>query len=230
MEERKGHRKSRRIFTIGHSSENADISIRHAAEGAIRRVLYEWEERENGRLAEIPSAIEELVRFYCLDYERRQKALEERTKMREKQKEEESAQKKAVKALDSSEESKKKSHAFTQLYFDLNDNNSLHTECESHRKKKRCKESRRLNLRIKRKRVDKHVLTAPTAVNYRRINMLIDLALSLACDEGVRDTMRHDIAERRGDRRTTLYYLNRRAYLSQKRKAKLAIAAALGLL
>ena len=86
------------------------------------------------------------------------------------------------------------------------------------------------SLRVVRKRSGKNCLSAPTAANYRRLNMLIDLSLARTCDEGVRTTMRHDIAERRGDRRTALYYVDRRAYLRQKRLAKLAVAASLGLL
>ena len=112
------------------------------------------------------------------------------------------------------------------------DNQTLHTDGTSHHRRKtyREKSDTQNTLRIARKLAGKDSLSAPTAAHYRRLNMLIDLSLALTCDEGIVAAMRHDIAERRGERRTALYYVDRRAYLRQKRTAKLAIAASLGLL
>ena len=188
----------RRIFAVSRFHESEDARIREDAERAIRRVFAEWDDREGGRLPRIPTAVEELVRFYCLDYERREKALDAHAKA----------------SLAPERENARPTPT---------DNQSLHMNEDSRRK---CTH----RLHVVRKNGGKNALTAPVAVHYRRLNMLIDLSLSLACEEGVRATMRHDIAERRGDRRTALYYVDRRAYLRQKRKAKLAIAAALGLL
>ena len=201
-----------RIFAVRRRHESEDERMKADAERAIRRVLAEWGEHENSRLKKIPTAVEELVRFYCLDYERRQKALDTQN----------STDKQAAIGMQSGV-------AVGAEKDFLNDNQTLHTNL-SPRESKRYGSidgKRNLTLRVARKREG---MSAPLASSYRRLNALIDLSLELSCDEGVRATMRHDIATRRGDRRTTLYYLDRRAYLRQKRHAKLAIAAALGLL
>lgn len=207
-----------RIFAVKSRREGEDAHVRENAERAIRRVLHEWSERENGRLQKIPATVEELVRFHCLDYERRQRALDERDRHRAQASEGEDASKQSVKARE---------------------NKGLHTDTdaaqESHRlvrqpRKGASAPHAMLRMAVVRKKSFKNDLPAPVYAHYRRLNMLIDLSLSLACEEGVRATMRHDIAERRGDRRTALYYVDRRAYLRQKRMAKLSIAAALGLL
>lgn len=207
-----------RIFAVKSRREGEDAHVRENAERAIRRVLHEWSERENGRLQKIPATVEELVRFHCLDYERRQRALDERDRHRAQANEGEDASKQSVK---------------------VRENKGLHTDTdaaqESHRlvrqpRKGASAPHAMLRMAVVRKKSFKNDLPAPVYAHYRRLNMLIDLSLSLACEEGVRATMRHDIAERRGDRRTALYYVDRRAYLRQKRMAKLSIAAALGLL
>ena len=209
---------SQRIFAVKARSEGEDARAREEAERAIRRVLHEWSERESGRLPKIPATVEELVRFYCLDYERRQKALDERDRYHAHANEKDGASRPSVK---------------------VNDNKDLHTDAavaqESHRLIRQTRSGEgasnaTLRIAVTRKKSFKNALPAPVYAHYRRLNTLIDLSLSLTCDEGVQATMRHDIAERRGDRRTALYYVDRRAYLRQKRMAKLAIAAALGLL
>ena len=231
-----------RIFAVKSRREGEDAHVRENAERAIRRVLHEWSERENGRLQKIPATVEELVRFHCLDYERRQKALDERDRHRAQANEGEDASKPSVKAREGDGASKQSVKA--------RENKGLHTDTdaaqERHRIGRQAGSDGRLQglqgvrrdthgndtlrIAVVRKKSFKNDLPAPVYAHYRRLNMLIDLSLSLACEEGVRATMRHDIAERRGDRRTALYYVDRRAYLRQKRMAKLSIAAALGLL
>lgn len=220
-----------RIFAVKSRREGEDTHVRENAERAIRRVLHEWSERENGRLQKIPATVEELVRFHCLDYERRQRALDERDRHRAQANEVEDASKQSVKAREGDGASKQSVKA--------RENKGLHTDTdaaqESHRlvrqpRKGASAPHAMLRMAVVRKKSFKNDLPAPVYAHYRRLNMLIDLSLSLACEEGVRATMRHDIAERRGDRRTALYYVDRRAYLHQKRMAKLSIAAALGLL
>ncbi len=71
---------------------------------------------------------------------------------------------------------------------------------------------------------------APLINRLRETNALIDDAIAATCDAGVAEVMRRDLGQRLGHRRTSLYFLSENAYLQQKRRAKLAIAAALELM
>jgi hypothetical protein len=61
------------------------------------------------------------------------------------------------------------------------------------------------------------------------INALIDDALAEACEQGLRDTIRSDIADRRGAKYTQAVYICESGYKERKRAAKCAIAKRFGL-
>lgn len=214
-----------RLFALPRRSEDEDERVRAEAERAIRRVLFEWGERENGRLPKIPTSVEELVRFHCVDYERRARALTEHTRRIERERAERQS------AFEHEEKAKADIEKIAEIAKrDTKRAKATDESATSRHRHAYTPHAYTPHLRVARKTAGRRVLSAPTAAHYRRLNMLVDLAFSLACEEGVRSTMRADVAARRGDRRTSLYYVDRRAYLAQKRQAKLALAAAFGLL
>lgn len=73
-------------------------------------------------------------------------------------------------------------------------------------------------------------LPPATLGHYMMLNAAIDAALESCCEENVREAIRRDIASHTGHRFTQLYYLSPGTYKERKRKSKLAIAKALGLL
>ena len=73
---------------------------------------------------------------------------------------------------------------------------------------------------------------APEATlrRFRELNEAVDEGLAEACEPGLIPQMRSDIAARRGDRRSQLYYISPNTYRHRKRMSKLAIARNLGLI
>ncbi len=70
----------------------------------------------------------------------------------------------------------------------------------------------------------------PLINRLKETNALIDDAIAATCDKSVAEVMRSDLGQRLGHRRTSLYFMGEKAYHRQKRRAKLAIAAALELM
>lgn len=202
----------RHIATLA-SSESEENRRMRRAERDLSRVLDEWCS-DDGRMAKkLPPSVDELVRAYCIDYERREKEIKANEAAKRQHE------------LEMAQRSTAISDCFKSSHQGRDDNQDSHCESESKgadRRIKRCARSFHFKGR--------YALPATLVSHYRTVNALIDYALQATCEEGVRETMRHDIAKRRGDRRTTLYYMDRRAYLRTKRRAKLAIAAVLGML
>ena len=61
------------------------------------------------------------------------------------------------------------------------------------------------------------------------VNLLIDDALEESCEAGLRETIREDIAERRGAKYTAAVYIGECGYKARKAAAKRAIAKRFGL-
>ena len=78
--------------------------------------------------------------------------------------------------------------------------------------------------------IQRGALPPATLGHFMVLNAAIDNALASCCEEGVREEIRRDIANQTGHRFTQLYYLSPGTYKDRKRKSKLAIARALGLL
>ncbi len=81
-------------------------------------------------------------------------------------------------------------------------------------------------MRVRRKKS----LPASLVRHQKDVNRLIDEAIASQCEPALCEVMRKDIGERLGHRRTSLYFVDCKSYVKCKRRAKLAIAAALKLL
>jgi hypothetical protein len=88
-----------------------------------------------------------------------------------------------------------------------------------------CEDYDRRALEIERGRMPPDVVGG-----YMIMNAAIDAAIASCCEEGIRTEIRHDLAERRGETYTQIYYLSPRTYKLRKKACKLAIAKALHLL
>ena len=200
-----------RIFTLEDSAEEGAREKREAAL-AIGRVLSEWEGGAGkASKRKIPKELEDLVRFHCADYERRAESL------RKSRREREGARHFAHRASLSPA-----ARGGEETDSDRVTRGGAETDSDRVTRG----EGARMRLAIRRK----GGLPETVLSHYRHLNDMIDLGLESACEPGVRAEMRADIAEGRGERRTMLYFLDRRTYRKSKRRAKLAIAAALGLL
>ena len=69
----------------------------------------------------------------------------------------------------------------------------------------------------------------PQLPEEREINRLIDDALEESCEAGLCETMRQDIAERRGAKYTPAVFVGESGYKERKAEAKRAIARRFGL-
>ena len=77
----------------------------------------------------------------------------------------------------------------------------------------------------------RRTLPATLIAHYKDVNLRIDTALSFTVGFGkYAETFRREIGDRTGHRKTALYYLDPKTYIIEKKRAKLAIAAALGIL
>ena len=81
----------------------------------------------------------------------------------------------------------------------------------------------------RKKEIEKNKIDTETLAYYRRLNAAIDEALYEECEEGIRNTMRSDIGNGVGHRRTQLYYMAAGTYKSRKRNSKYRIAKRLNL-
>ncbi len=73
------------------------------------------------------------------------------------------------------------------------------------------------------------VETPSGSVSAEEANARIDDALEETCEAGLRETIRSDIAERRGTKYTQAVYICEGGYKARKRAAKRAIARRFGL-
>jgi hypothetical protein len=81
----------------------------------------------------------------------------------------------------------------------------------------------------RKREIEKNKIDTETLAYYRRLNAAIDEALYEECEEGIRNTMRSDIGNGVGHRRTQLYYMAAGTYKSRKRNSKYRIAKRLNL-
>ena len=81
----------------------------------------------------------------------------------------------------------------------------------------------------RKREIEKNKIDTETLAYYRRLNEAIDEALYEECEEGIRNTMRSDIGNGVGHRRTQLYYMAAGTYKSRKRNSKYRIAKRLNL-
>ena len=211
---RQASRQICRQFSLRYDGQ-ADAEFAHelrVARLAIARVLAEWSPDKGRAALPLPKSVDALVRYHCADYDRRRRVLEGKSGG--------SQSIPTSAAISASAGSEADSSADGVI------GKSASEERPSATRRGKKPDLHRLRLRAK----SKQYSPAPLLNGYRRLNALIDCALDESCDAGIRDAMRRDIAERRGDRRTALYFMDRRTYLRNKRKAKLALAAALELL
>ncbi len=87
-----------------------------------------------------------------------------------------------------------------------------------------CGDYDRRKREIEKKKIDEQTLS-----HYRRLNNLIDEAITEECEVGIRNTMREDIGNGVGHRRTQLYYISAGTYKTRKRNTKYRIAKKLNL-
>ena len=73
------------------------------------------------------------------------------------------------------------------------------------------------------------ILRSRMTISPRRVNLLIDDALEESCEAGLRETIREDIAERRGVKYTRAVWIGESGYKERKAAAKRAIARRFGL-
>ena len=73
------------------------------------------------------------------------------------------------------------------------------------------------------------VETPNGVISAEQANLRIDDALEETCEAGLRETIRADIAERRGAKYTQAVYISESGYKARKRAAKRAIARRFGL-
>ena len=88
-----------------------------------------------------------------------------------------------------------------------------------------CGDYDRRKREIEKNRIDKETLS-----HYKELNDLIDEAINEECETGIRSTMRSDIGNGVGHRRTQLYYMAAGTYKTRKRNSKYRIAKKLNLL
>ena len=81
----------------------------------------------------------------------------------------------------------------------------------------------------RKREIEKNKIDTETLAYYRRLNAAIDEALYEECEEGIRSTMRSDIGNGVGHRRTQLYYMAPGTYKTRKRNSKYRIAKRLNL-
>lgn len=81
----------------------------------------------------------------------------------------------------------------------------------------------------RKREIEKNKIDTETLAYYRRLNAAIDEALYEECEEGIRNTMRSDIGNGVGHRRTQLYYMAAGTYKTRKRNSKYRIAKRLNL-
>ena len=82
----------------------------------------------------------------------------------------------------------------------------------------------------RKREIEKNKIDGETLSHYRQLNDLIDEAITEECEVGIRSTMREDIGNGVGHRRTQLYYISPGTYKTRKRNAKYRIAKKLNLL
>lgn len=82
----------------------------------------------------------------------------------------------------------------------------------------------------RKKEIEKNKIDSSTIEYYKYLNAAIDEAIDEECEEGIRGTMRSDIGNGVGHRRTQLYYMAVGTYKSRKRNSKYRIAKKLNLL
>ena len=210
----------------------------------IARVLAEWNGAEHRT---VPHEVSALVDAYCADYERRRDAILHNSLHKEQSIGDgtQAARTEEVKEKGSMRLSRRgeagKRHAPSS---DKDVDMSLTAEAETampplmpqerlprtHRRRRSTDTAHTqgtvLSYRFSRRRA----LPATLVWHYKTLNALIDTALEATLDAGLIETMRREIGTRTGHRKTALYYLDPKTYVKEKRKAKLAIAAALGLL
>ena len=81
----------------------------------------------------------------------------------------------------------------------------------------------------RKKEIEKNNIDKETLLHYKQLNSAIDEALGETCEQAILPTMRNDIGNGVGHRRTQLYYMATNTYKSRKRNAKYRIAKKLNL-
>ena len=82
----------------------------------------------------------------------------------------------------------------------------------------------------RKKEIEKNRIDKETLSHYKELNDLIDEAINEECEKGIQNTMRSDIGNGVGHRRTQLYYMAAGTYKTRKRNSKYKIAKKLNLL
>ena len=82
----------------------------------------------------------------------------------------------------------------------------------------------------RKKEIEKNRIDKETLSHYKELNDLIDEAINEECEKGIQNTMRSDIGNGVGHRRTQLYYMAAGTYKTRKRNSKYKIANKLNLL
>lgn len=82
----------------------------------------------------------------------------------------------------------------------------------------------------RKREIEKNKIDAETLLHYKQLNDAIDEAINEECEVGIRNTMRSDIGNGVGHRRTQLYYMAAGTYKTRKRNSKYKIAKKLNLL
>ena len=82
----------------------------------------------------------------------------------------------------------------------------------------------------RKKEIEKNRIDKETLSHYKELNDLIDEAINEECEKGIQNTMRSDIGNGVGHRRTQLYYMAAGTYKTRKRNSKYRIAKKLNLL
>ncbi len=81
----------------------------------------------------------------------------------------------------------------------------------------------------RKREIEKKKIDEATLSHYQHLNDLIDEAINEECEIGIRNTMRSDIGNGIGHRKTQLYYMAAGTYKTRKRNSKYRIAKKLNL-
>lgn len=159
---------------------------------------------------EIPLHVDRLIAAYCGDYERRAELIAQNEAQRNLPARIRVHRKKTEKGEKPTREREKTYRSARGLI-----------QAHEHRRQTR------MSYHFRRRRA----LPATLIEHYKDINARIDVALACTVGGGeYAETMRREIGARTGHRKTELYYVDPKTYVVQKKQAKLAIAAALGIL